>query len=667
MASSSWEDQFTCKWTQEGQLDIKGFHTDMPKCLQFYLISVSRANKWPRALQLIQEEEGHCFISGTGVSFPLDYESSSSEEDQPSRGPLPEDEVEFFSGTFSKDRVKKSVFLRTVEKCVVERRKICGPLDGEDQFLNHVRRATKPRYATDQVLVPLGSLGIKRSTSVDSQTGLLTPPKQSSTSHRFLSSLDLACTCIHEDSDFTDWITNPDTKHLVVRLRRQTDMYKDMYKSMEAKCEITEHQVELQKDMVRSLQKEVSRLTQEQETAQRVLLGYKREVEELTAQNTNIKEATDDLHFQKAITVEEEQKVRKPAWEEEHTETKRPATSISESGAETTIKEEFGTPRPIFLTFSSGDTTQKKIEEAPEEKTEEITRAEITGDYDARHSSKTMADENDIDGVIDLTFRAQGSLSQNIGKLQQLIVHSGEFKKAAKYFDKEPQWSSEEGRNFMEMMEHIKHACDRHCQLLTDVQEDDLEPDDIEEIYGRGPARRIPKGLMRLRDAQTKAAGGTVRGRENAAEANTHVGYGVLGTIGAVGATVVTLGAAAPLVLVSLGYTWKSMIDGEKCKEWERAFNIVLCRLDELYSVLDAITNECTNVLDQLSHDSKAIMDKSARMTERKKAVTSKFLKKKCTRLVEDSGKLERACIEYIRADDGIRGMAGAMDRLSLE
>eukprot|EP00058_Branchiostoma_floridae_P011909 XP_002597397.1 hypothetical protein BRAFLDRAFT_69318 [Branchiostoma floridae] len=156
MASSSWEDQFTCKWTSKGQLDITGFPKDMPKCLQFYLISVSRSNNWPRALELITEGEGHCFISGTGVLFPLDYESSSSEEDHPRRGPLPENEVEFFSGNFTKVRVKKTVFLRTVVKCLEERHEICGKLDGESEFLKYVTEETNPHHFGE---TPVGSPG----------------------------------------------------------------------------------------------------------------------------------------------------------------------------------------------------------------------------------------------------------------------------------------------------------------------------------------------------------------------------------------------------------------------------------------------------------------------------------------------------------------------------
>ncbi|KAI8515528.1 hypothetical protein Bbelb_063410 [Branchiostoma belcheri] len=122
MESNSWEDKLTCTWRSEGQLDITGFPEDMPMCLQYYLSSI-KAEKWPRALNLIQEGEGHCFLSGTGISFPRDYESSSSDEEGPRRGPLPEDEVEFFAGRFPKNRLKRLLFLRTVMKCLSKRPK----------------------------------------------------------------------------------------------------------------------------------------------------------------------------------------------------------------------------------------------------------------------------------------------------------------------------------------------------------------------------------------------------------------------------------------------------------------------------------------------------------------------------------------------------------------
>ncbi|XP_078655554.1 uncharacterized protein LOC144902173 isoform X2 [Branchiostoma floridae x Branchiostoma belcheri] len=137
MESNSWEDKLTCTWRSEGQLDITGFPEDMPMCLQYYLSSI-KAEKWPRALNLIQEGEGHCFLSGTGISFPRDYESSSSDEEGPRRGPLPEDEVEFFAGRFPKNRLKRLLFLRTVMKCLSKRRETHGPIDGEQQFLDYL-------------------------------------------------------------------------------------------------------------------------------------------------------------------------------------------------------------------------------------------------------------------------------------------------------------------------------------------------------------------------------------------------------------------------------------------------------------------------------------------------------------------------------------------------
>ncbi|XP_066301962.1 uncharacterized protein [Branchiostoma lanceolatum] len=151
MASSSWEEKLTCKWTDEGQLDITGFPDDMPICLQYYLSSI-KSEKWPRAVHLIQEGEGHCFVSGTGISFPPDYESSSSsDEDGPKRGPLPEDEVELCAGRFPKNRVKRLLFLRIVKKCLSERsNETHGPLDGELQFLAYIDEEEKRAKQTTE-------------------------------------------------------------------------------------------------------------------------------------------------------------------------------------------------------------------------------------------------------------------------------------------------------------------------------------------------------------------------------------------------------------------------------------------------------------------------------------------------------------------------------------
>ncbi|XP_019635198.1 PREDICTED: uncharacterized protein LOC109478152 isoform X1 [Branchiostoma belcheri] len=171
MESDSWEDKLTCTWKGEGQLDIMGFPEDMPMCLKCYLSSI-KAGKWPRALYLIQEGEGHCFLSGTGISFPRDYESSSSDEDGPGRGPLPEDEVEFFSGRFPKNRLKRLLFLRTVKKCLSKRRETHGPgpVDGEQQFLHYLEEEEEKekRSELDTELTEPGSTSPKESLSSES-------------------------------------------------------------------------------------------------------------------------------------------------------------------------------------------------------------------------------------------------------------------------------------------------------------------------------------------------------------------------------------------------------------------------------------------------------------------------------------------------------------------
>ncbi|XP_019630303.1 PREDICTED: uncharacterized protein LOC109474450 [Branchiostoma belcheri] len=300
-----------------------------------------------------------------------------------------------------------------------------------------------------------------------------------------------------------------------------------------------------------------------------------------------------------------------------------------------------------------------------------------------------MADENQLDGIADLTSKAKGSLGQNIGQLQQLMMHSGEFKKAAKFFDTVPELPAEEGRNFLKMMEHIKHACDSYGQVLggarryvisakafskdtvnftTDVQKDDLEPGDIEDVFSdftdsidkmKESSREVEalkenfkSVLMRLRTAQAEAESERVRGKEKAGSKRPHAGATFLGTIAS---------------FLGIEFPFKSSNDAETSKEWEEALDSVLRRLDEVYSILDSMRDECTSALDQLSHGIKGIVDKSKAMADWKNPAKSKHMKEKCIRLGEESAELERACIEYMRADDKIRGIAGAMNRLSME
>ncbi|XP_035687562.1 uncharacterized protein LOC118423496 [Branchiostoma floridae] len=158
MATPSWEQQFTCTWVNPGRLDMSGFPEDMPTCLQFYLRSI-RSQQWMAALKMIQRGQSHSFANESGIVFPKDYESSSnssSEEKEQSKGPLQEDEVAFFAGFFSKDRVKKSVFLITIRKCLEERRRQCecDPFDGEEQFLTYVSEETFPEPGTMAVAEP---------------------------------------------------------------------------------------------------------------------------------------------------------------------------------------------------------------------------------------------------------------------------------------------------------------------------------------------------------------------------------------------------------------------------------------------------------------------------------------------------------------------------------
>eukprot|EP00058_Branchiostoma_floridae_P013070 XP_002598558.1 hypothetical protein BRAFLDRAFT_66949 [Branchiostoma floridae] len=332
MATPSWEQQFTCKWFNPGRLDMSGFPKDMPTCLKFYLTSL-RSEEWTKALEMIQVGEGHCFADETGIVFPAGYESpseeeeqrplygdeetgivfpvdcesyssSSSEEEEQSKGPLHEDEVAIFAGCFSEDRVKKSVFLSIVQKCLEERRKQCqcDALDGEEQFRNYIQRGTKPTSAAD-LHVPSQestvqnekSEGIQRTISLDNLTALLETPKQSNIS-LLLNSLDLATNITDEDLGFTDWATDPNTKQLALEMKK---MALELT-GLEAKHEIARRQVELKEEMVKSLQSKVTRLTQEK--AHKVLseegksvMGVSSTSEFTVPITTNSVEAIEDL------------------------------------------------------------------------------------------------------------------------------------------------------------------------------------------------------------------------------------------------------------------------------------------------------------------------------------------------------------------------------------
>ncbi|XP_078590895.1 interferon-inducible GTPase 5-like [Branchiostoma floridae x Branchiostoma japonicum] len=149
----NWVDVFTCSWSDGGRLNMNGFNKDSPLCLRLYLRSI-KPEDWELALRLLATNEGHSFVDGIGITFPQEYEYSSSEEEESNpKGPIPEDEVEFFAGRLSKCRLKKADFLRVLNHCLSERtRKLLDPLDGEDQFMKYVldeRRKLDQSKATD--------------------------------------------------------------------------------------------------------------------------------------------------------------------------------------------------------------------------------------------------------------------------------------------------------------------------------------------------------------------------------------------------------------------------------------------------------------------------------------------------------------------------------------
>ncbi|XP_078621599.1 uncharacterized protein LOC144887934 [Branchiostoma floridae x Branchiostoma japonicum] len=299
MDREDWVRTFTCSWSTDGRLNIKGFREETPLCLRLYLRSI-RPDDWDLALQLIAKKEGHSFADGIGITFPQEYEySSSEEEDDNPKGPIPDDKVEFFAGRLPKCRLTEADFLDAVSYCLSERRKLpfLNPLNGEGNFMKYISHAEEwGSTGTDFELGPsqLTEAEIRRTISLDSLTALLASPKQSNISP-LLTSLDLATNIANEDFGFTDWATDPNTKQLALNMKKMALSLT----GLEAKHEIAQRQVQLQEGMVSSLHREITRLTQEQETTQKILLDKGKEIEDLTGANKGMKDTIDELLAEK--------------------------------------------------------------------------------------------------------------------------------------------------------------------------------------------------------------------------------------------------------------------------------------------------------------------------------------------------------------------------------
>ncbi|XP_078620814.1 uncharacterized protein LOC144887453 [Branchiostoma floridae x Branchiostoma japonicum] len=142
----------------------------------------------------------------------------------------------------------------------------------------------------------LCSTGLTRSTSMDSLSAMLVPPKQ--TESRLLNSLDLIIAS-NQDSSFADWATDPNTKQLVLKMKKTSQTLKEMVTALEAKHKIARCRVDEQEDMVRYLEREVTRLKQEREKAQKVLLEYKKENKEVTMANREMEASIQELTTEK--------------------------------------------------------------------------------------------------------------------------------------------------------------------------------------------------------------------------------------------------------------------------------------------------------------------------------------------------------------------------------
>ncbi|XP_035672332.1 uncharacterized protein LOC118413216 [Branchiostoma floridae] len=315
-----------------------------------------------------------------------------------------------------------------------------------------------------------------------------------------------------------------------------------------------------------------------------------------------------------------------------------------------------------------------------------------------------MDDDDDFTELLDQTENAHDSLRLHIGQMQQVTRRGKEFQKVRQFYLTAPEWSTQEGQKFFEMMEHIKCVCESFGEVVeasrkyvlctrdfakdtivfTTEAQGDLEREDERDLLlewtdsiermkesnhkADNLTGRFRNVLKELRAAQTEAAGGKARGRENADTATTRAVVSGGGAVtagvaaGTVAATVGTGGAAIPLLgagaYICSWATLKFAVDSVRHKEWQEQFSFVFGQLDKVYAILEGLTDDCTQKLNDLSHNSKELLNKYKRMTTRRgnRFPRTEFFKRKCIRLGEESAKLQTACIEYIDNEGVIRG-----------
>ncbi|XP_078578171.1 uncharacterized protein LOC144863085 [Branchiostoma floridae x Branchiostoma japonicum] len=131
---------------------------------------------------------------------------------------------------------------------------------------------------------------LERTTSADSLTTLLVPPKKQDIIHHPLTSLDLASNNTQGYTSFTDWVTYSSIRQLAherkVMLKKLT--------TLKTEQEILKYQLESERHSIQLLHKQVRWQTKEMEKADKILIEKDKEIEDLTRANKSMAETIDE-------------------------------------------------------------------------------------------------------------------------------------------------------------------------------------------------------------------------------------------------------------------------------------------------------------------------------------------------------------------------------------
>ncbi|XP_019618479.1 PREDICTED: receptor-type tyrosine-protein phosphatase beta-like [Branchiostoma belcheri] len=108
-----WLENFVCSWTEKGKLKASGFPEDMYPSLRLYMAAIW-PRQWPRALEMIMDQQNHTFIGDASISF-----SSNEGEEQDVKETMAS--CTFCTGPFPLATVPMYQFLMTLWKALEQR------------------------------------------------------------------------------------------------------------------------------------------------------------------------------------------------------------------------------------------------------------------------------------------------------------------------------------------------------------------------------------------------------------------------------------------------------------------------------------------------------------------------------------------------------------------